>query len=118
MQQTKANPNDILVWLGPAIGANAFEVGNEVLDKFMEFAYTQEQDLTYQSFKTINNTSTNLDKKCADLYNLAKIRLKRLDILSQNISGGDFCTYFDHRFYSYRRNNITGRIASVIAKIV
>ena len=115
IQQTKSNASDILVWLGPAIGLQAFEVGNEVLDKFMQHAAENEKNLTYNSFESIN---INSNKKCANLYKLAKIRLNRLNITPNNISGGEFCTYFDHRFYSYRRNNITGRIASMIAKIV
>ncbi len=115
MHKTKISSGNILVWLGPAIGANAFEVGNEVLDKFMHFAAEKEKENTYTSFE--QNINNDKNKKYADLYKLAKIRLARLDIISANISGGDFCTYFDHRFYSYRRNNVTGRIASIIAKI-
>jgi YfiH family protein len=109
IDKTHTKAQEILVWLAPAISPLAFEVGDEVVDIFMQKAQNSEKVITENSFKLNNNY-----KKCADLYNLARIRLSRLNILPQNITGGEFCTYFDLRFYSYRRSNKTGRMVSVI----
>jgi YfiH family protein len=110
IQKLNINPHSILVWLAPAISCLNFEVGKEVQKVFLFKALEHEIDATNLAFMRNN------DKNCADLYALAKIRLKRLAILDINITGGDFCTFFDTRFYSYRRNTITGRMASVICK--
>jgi len=111
IQKLKVNASNILVWLGPAISPLAFEVGLEVKDIFIDKALNNEIKQTNAAFIQNNR------KNCADLYKLAKIRLKRLEILEKNIAGGDFCTFFDTRFYSYRRKKVTGRIASIIYKI-
>ncbi|NRA72575.1 MAG: peptidoglycan editing factor PgeF [Gammaproteobacteria bacterium] len=96
-------PNDqLMVWLGPAIGASAFEVGQEVLDQFVK---QRPQDITH--FKRHG------DKYLADLYGLARARLAAMGIT--NISGGDSCTYTQtDQFYSYRRDGQTGRMVSLI----
>lgn len=95
--------NDLLVWLGPAIGPACFEVGVEVrtayISKSAEYAcaFQQQSD----------------DKWLADIYTLAKINLAFLGI--NNIYGGNFCTVTDDkRFYSYRRDKDTGRMATLI----
>ena len=94
--------SSMMAWLGPAIGPQAFEVGPEVREVFMrhdpasEFAF-----------------SAHGDKYLADLYLLARQRLLSLGI--QRIYGGNFCTYTDaERFFSYRRDGRTGRMASLI----
>lgn len=97
-------PKDILVWLGPAIGPEAFEVGDEVLETFQNFMPCQEAFIPVTGHK---------DKWLADIYKLARLRLTKLGI--EQVSGGEFCTYHDsQRFYSYRRDGITGRMASLI----
>lgn len=96
-------PQDILVWLGPAIGPHAFIVGEEVFQSF-----TEKDQTAKMAFKPINN---NLWQ--ANLYKLAQQRLHKLGITS--IYGGHFCTFIDdHRFFSYRRDKITGRMLSLI----
>jgi polyphenol oxidase len=96
-------PQDILVWLGPAIGPNAFEVGDEVRETFMAFLPE-----AAQAFK-----STGEGHWLADLYLLARQRLAHEGVTA--VYGGDFCTYTDaKRFYSYRRDKVTGRMASLI----
>lgn len=94
----------LMVWLGPAIGARAFEVGSEVKQAFID------KDISAEAaFKP----STNDKKWLADIYLLAKQRLAKLGI--DQIYGGDFCTYEDEEhFFSYRRDQQTGRLASVI----
>jgi YfiH family protein len=98
--------NDILVWLGPAIGPSAFEVGDDVRQQFI-----QHESLAEQAFKPYG------DKWLCNMYLIAKQRLNKLGI-TQIYGGGineDFCTYTDEtRFFSFRRDNVTGRMASLI----
>lgn len=96
-------PQELLVWLGPAIGPAAFEVGGEVRDAFvMQHAEAANAFLP----------SVNAGKLMADIYQLARIRLAAIGVTA--VSGGGFCTYSDPRFYSYRRSPRTGRFASLI----
>ena len=100
-------PDELHVWLGPAIGPTAFEVGEDVLLGFTKEA-GQDKAVVSACFK-----SHGKGKWLADIYALASYRLKRLGI--SNVSGGDFCTVSDeHMFYSYRRDGKTGRMASLI----
>ena len=94
---------DFLVWLGPAIGPECFEVGGEVRDAFLKKspAFTP-------AFKQHSN-----GKWLADIYQLARIDLAMLGI--DKVYGGGFCTVTEHeRFYSYRRDKQTGRMATLI----
>lgn len=102
-----AEPKELSVWLGPAIGPEKFEVGEEVLQAFIKEA-GGDRDKVISCFKP------GLENKwLADIYALARYRLKRLGI--DDVSGGDFCTVSDeHMFYSYRRDGKTGRMASLI----
>jgi len=94
---------DLLVWLGPAIGPDCFEVGTEVRDAFLE--KSAEFD---RAFKEQSNR-----KWLADIYQLARIELAALGIT--NVYGGTHCTVTEHeRFYSYRRDTQTGRMATLI----
>lgn len=95
--------NDVLVWLGPAIGSQAFEVGPEVRDAFL--AEHPQAEVAFRP-------STNLGKHLADLYQLARIRLAAVGVTA--VYGGGLCTWSDPRFYSYRRQANTGRFASLI----
>ena len=98
-----AKPEDILAWMGPAIGANAFEVGGEVRQAFMDV-----QTQAEQAFQKQDN-----DKWLADIYLLAKQRLNAIGV--KQVFGGGECTYSDtSRFYSYRKASQTGRMASLI----
>ncbi|RRV27266.1 peptidoglycan editing factor PgeF [Pseudomonas sp. o96-267] len=96
-------PQELLVWLGPAIGPSAFEVGAEVRE-----AFVQQHAEAASAFVP----SVNAGKFMADIYHLARIRLAAIGVTS--VSGGGFCTYSDPRFYSYRRSARTGRFASLI----
>jgi copper oxidase (laccase) domain-containing protein len=94
---------DLLVWLGPAIGPDCFEVGAEVHNAFLE------KSAEFNSaFKKQSN-----DKWLADIYQMARIELAALGIA--NVYGGTNCTVTEHkRFYSYRRDTQTGRMATLI----
>ncbi|WP_165670090.1 peptidoglycan editing factor PgeF [Metapseudomonas otitidis] len=99
-----ATPADqILVWLGPAIGPDAFEVGPEVREAFI--AQHAEADTAFRP-------SANAGRYLADIYALARIRLAARGITA--VYGGGFCTVSDPRFYSYRRASRTGRFASLV----
>lgn len=94
-----------LVWLGPAIGRQAFEVGDEVRQAFM--AHSPQ---AAQAFVGVPNKPGHW---LADLYLLAKQRLQQAGVTQ--IFGGHFCTYQDKtRFFSYRRDRVSGRMASLI----
>jgi YfiH family protein len=94
---------DCLVWLGPAIGPDCFEVGSEVREAFLDKAEAFET-----AFKQQNN-----GQWLADIYRLARIDLAMLGL--DKVYGGGFCTVTDHeRFYSYRRDKETGRMATLI----
>jgi YfiH family protein len=96
-------PARLLAWLGPAIGPQAFEVGTEVRETFL--AHSQE---AVAAFAAKEN-----GKWLADLYRLAAQRLNALGIT--RVFGGDFCTFNEaERFYSFRREKATGRLASLI----
>ncbi|MCY1289039.1 Polyphenol oxidase [compost metagenome] len=95
--------DEVLVWLGPAIGAQAFEVGGEVREAFVGW-----QPETAQAFVA----SANPGKFVADIYALARIRLAARGVAA--VYGGGFCTVGDPRFYSYRRAARTGRFASLV----
>lgn len=98
------DPQDVLAWLGPAIGPNAFEVGAEVRSAFIEI--DPQAELAFKP-------SSNEGKWVGDLYEIARQRLSALGC--HQIYGGEYCTYSDSgRFYSYRREGITGRMASFI----
>lgn len=96
-------PQELLVWLGPAIGPAAFEVGGEVRE-----AFVQQHAEAAAAFVP----SANAGKFMADIYQLARIRLAAIGVTA--VSGGGLCTYNDARFYSYRRSARTGRFASLI----
>lgn len=101
---------NVCAFLGPAIGPEAFEVGADVRDAFMTEARADERDLVARAF--VDHPSTS-GKYLADLYALARVRLARLGIAQ--IDGGGACTVTDReRFYSYRRDRVTGRMAAMI----
>jgi YfiH family protein len=97
--------SEILAWLGPAIGPERFEVGEDVLNAFAALDATTEA-----AFKPIDIRP---GKYLADIYQLARILLTKHGV--QRIYGGGMCTVTDiRRFYSYRRDKITGRMATLI----
>ncbi|VVO11425.1 Polyphenol oxidase [Pseudomonas fluorescens] len=96
-------PSEVLVWLGPAIGPQAFEVGPEVREAFVRQLAGADQAFV---------PSRNAGKFLADIYMLARLRLAARGVTA--VYGGCFCTVSDPRFYSYRRSPRTGRFASLV----
>ncbi len=110
LQKFTANPGDILAYLGPAISQPHFEVGVDVLEAFFKAARDQQQaDRIASAFVSAPRPL----HFYADIYALARAELRALGVTA--IYGGDYCTYADEaRFYSYRRDKVTGRMASLI----
>ena len=95
--------HELLVWLGPAIGPTAFEVGDDVRDAFLGVSAQ-----AAAAFVSLPN-----GKWLADIYLLARQRLSSLGV--DAVSGGDFCTFGEaDRFFSFRRDGATGRMASLV----
>ncbi|MCC6075968.1 peptidoglycan editing factor PgeF [Pseudomonas sp. GCM10022188] len=96
--------DQVLAWLGPAIGPQAFEVGAEVREAFL--AQHPEAAAAFVP-------SVNPGRFMADLYQLARIRLAAAGVSA--VYGGGLCTFSDAtRFYSYRRAPRSGRLASLV----
>ena len=99
----QADPADLLAWLGPAIGPDAFEVGGDVLA-----AFTQADPAAEAAFDTIGS-----GKYLANIYLLATQTLRRAGV--SQIYGGRHCTVLERdRFFSYRRDGQTGRMVSAV----
>ena len=94
----------LLAWLGPAIGPEQFEIGNEVRELFIR--HDPRSTTAFQPLKQ-------REKWLANLYELARQRLIQCGV--KQIYGGNYCTYTnDNLFYSYRRHHPTGRMATLI----
>jgi YfiH family protein len=97
---------ELLAWLGPAIGPGAYEVGPEVraalcagLERAAQVAFSP--------------SPSPAGRWMADLYTLARLRLRKAGV--DSIHGGAHCTFSEaDRFYSYRRDGPTGRMASLV----
>lgn len=95
----KEKPADLMAWMGPAIGPEAYEVGGDVIA-----AFPGEYPAGFRKKG---------DRWLMDLYALARIKLAEAGIRS--VSGGGFCTLTEReRFFSYRRDGVSGRMASLI----
>ncbi|OOF37322.1 peptidoglycan editing factor PgeF [Rodentibacter heidelbergensis] len=98
-------PQNIIAWLGPAIGPKAFQVGKEVIEQFMQY--------DPQAEKAFQPDPAQKGKYLGNLYQIAIQRLNKLGIT--HILGGEHCTFYEKAlFFSYRREGKTGRMASVI----
>ena len=96
----------LMAWLGPAIGPDRFEVGGDVYD-----AFVRHDPQAVQAFKSRHNVQEK--KWLADIFLLARRRLNSAGV--EEIYGGGVCTYSDPaRFFSYRRDGQTGRMAALI----
>jgi len=105
LEKLNCSGDKLLVWIGPAISCEVFEVDDAVRDEFIildsaaKAAFIQSRDGHWMM----------------DLVLLAKQRIMEFGIKNKAIYGGDHCSYLEQNlFYSYRRNNVTGRMASLI----
>ena len=95
-------PGELLAWMGPAIGPGVYQVGEDVRDEFLR------RDAAADSAFRPHG-----DRWLLDLYAAARGRLARSGVTS--VFGGGWCTYSDpERFYSHRRDGVTGRMASLV----
>lgn len=100
-------PASVMAWLGPAIGPSHFEVGDEVRATFVAADAAAARAFV---------PGKGRGKWMADLFALARLRLAAAGVTQ--VSGGALCTYADReRFYSYRRDGVTGRFASLIWRV-
>ena len=103
IKKLPVDPESLLVWLGPAIGADVYEVGEEVYDAFIKTEVEAKQ-----AFISVSEGHW-----LFDIYQLARLRLNKTGV--KQIYGGDRCTLSEEQqFYSYRRDDVTGRMASMI----
>lgn len=97
------DPGSLIAWMGPAIGPDHFEVGNEVKDIFT--AIHPENGHAF--------AAASAGKWLADIYSLARMSLAQAGV--HDVYGGNFCTYREtEKFFSYRRDGVTGRMASLV----
>lgn len=95
---------ELMAWLGPAIGPEAYEVGDEVRQAFVQHDATAANAFA---------TATRPGYWYMDIYQLARQRLAAKGVTS--VYGGAYCTFSDpSRFYSYRRDGKCGRMASLV----
>lgn len=98
------NPSNILSYIGPSICQRHFEVGSELYDRFSEKDCTNSQYFTHSSD----------NKFLCNLAAIAKQELLNNGLIINNITSSGICTHCNNEFYSYRRDGITGRFASLI----
>ncbi|GAB2879696.1 peptidoglycan editing factor PgeF [Paraburkholderia jirisanensis] len=104
------DPATLYAYLGPCIGPTAFEVGSDVRDAFLDTAPGSQREASEHAFVPRDGAP---GKYFADLPALARLRLAQLGLTQ--VTGGDQCTYtLQERYYSYRRDHVTGRMAALI----
>lgn len=105
VNKMQTSAEDLLVSFGPAIGAQAFEVGEDVYRAFV----------SKDAINTSAFIETNAGLYLCDIYELARLELMALGVEAIQIRSGDYCTYDEsNRFYSFRKRNVTGRMANLI----
>jgi purine-nucleoside/S-methyl-5'-thioadenosine phosphorylase / adenosine deaminase len=102
-QRMPTDAGNLIAWLGPGIGPARYEVGQDVRDALLRSLPAAPVDRAL---------SPSRGKWLADLYELARSQLHALGVAA--VYGAGFCTYDDARFYSYRRDGATGRMATLI----
>ncbi len=103
VERARVTPGSLLAWLGPAIGPRAFRVGDEVRDALLE----------HDGEAGVALRAAGAGRWLVDIYGLARRLLGRCGV--RTVSGGGQCTVSDpERFFSYRRDGVTGRMATLI----
>jgi YfiH family protein len=104
VREMGVEPQKLMAWLGPTIGSHAFEVGEDVRAAFM--AHDTNAASAFIPLAADGKYRT-------DIVRLARQRLNALGVT--RISGGTFCTYHQKdKFFSYRRDGVTGRMGTFI----
>jgi YfiH family protein len=97
-------PSHLLAWMGPAIGPEAFEVGPEVRRDFL---------VKNPEYAVAFRPSPRRGRWLADVYAIARVALGQAGV--GDVHGAEWCTYSEpERFFSYRRDGLTGRMAALI----
>jgi len=110
---TGSAPAELRAWLGPCIGPTAFEVGADVLQGFGVDPQAPATPLFKPAATSAPASSPASGKWLADLAGLARHRLAALGV--SQVAGGRWCTVSDaSRFFSFRRDGVTGRQAACI----
>ena len=105
--------SELMAWLGPAIGADAYEVGPEVRAAFLAAAESDGSPPASDVASAFLPSRPREGHFFADLYRLARLRLEAAGVVA--IHGGNYCTFTENsRFFSHRRDGQTGRMASLI----
>lgn len=113
-KMTSAN-KDVVAWLGPSIGSDAFEVGAEVKAQFVKLSPIFEQAFILQDGTFESNNLKEEKKYLANLALIAKLQLNQLGVF--DINELSHCTFSrQHEYYSYRRDGQTGRMATIICR--
>lgn len=103
IEAMRTDPAKVVAWLGPAIGPDAFEVGDEV-----RAAFLASDPAAANAFRPLQP-----GKWLADLFSLARQRLARVGVTA--VHGGGLCTVADPiRFFSHRRDRVTGRMGAFL----
>ncbi|MDD2915530.1 MAG: peptidoglycan editing factor PgeF [Gallionella sp.] len=111
VQTMEVAPQNLIAWLGPAIGREAFEVGEEVRAVFVE--YDLQAASAFTPSPLMGEGGGEGEKWLADIYALARLRMNTLGITQ--IYGGGYCTYREReQFFSYRRDGVTGRMGTFV----
>jgi YfiH family protein len=106
-----AGAGELMAWMGPAIGAYQFEVGPDVKQAFLLGARDDSDQRHVEAAFSV--VASRPGKYLADIYGLARYLLHRAGV--KEVHGGEFCTVSNSgRFYSYRRDGVTGRQATLI----
>lgn len=108
LREFACDRSEILAWLGPAIGPKSFEVGRDVVDRFLVQWRAYGQKAVAACF-----VAHGAQHWLCDIYALARLQLHALGVEAVYGGGADTCADWQH-FYSFRRDGDTGRMASVI----
>jgi polyphenol oxidase len=109
-EATSRQPQQVHVWLGACIGPTQFEVGADVLTAF---GVSPSVLTSTASPNFVPREAMHPNKWFANLLQLARDRLQAVGV--QHVSGGTWCTASDpSRFFSYRRDGVTGRMVAVV----
>ena len=115
VNQMQCSNEDIFAWLGPCIGADKFEVGDDVKDQFVKQSKIFEHAFNEKKNSKKSETLKQPRKYLADLALIAKLQLNQLGI--KNINQLSHCTFTREReYFSYRRDGQTGRMATIICR--